>query len=501
MSIESQVNQLNQPKPQRIFRNFSSLTASRVAGDVFTFLFFVVLSRTFGQEGVGHYSFAIALTGFLVVFADFGLYDYSILKINRQTDPAKEYYGKIFVVRFFLSVIVILFMLVLLPFLPFSIEAKFIIFLIGLHQTIYTLISILTAVFVAHEDMHLAGILEFSCKMVTATAAIGIALTGGSLILTLAVFPIVTTAYVIITYFAVAKKYGTPQLNITRSFFIQTLRQARPFAVFLGLEQLSSRIDIVFLGILLSTAAVGIYNAAYRIIFFFLILAYFAGLVLFPLASRLYLVSQAELVTLFHRSLNFAVLIAVPIVGGIWLIAPEVIELVYGEGFTESILILRYLACLIFIAFLKSIMGAFLTACDRQADRTRGQWVAAWANVLGNLLLILVLGIKGAVFALLISESLLLIYYSLRLRDLFGFPRIGLRMGISVLATVTFIITITLFETLPLGLEVFISIALYFSLLLLFKEIRQHELHYLVGVIRVGVIRSRRKSLRKESLV
>ena len=50
---------------------------------MFTFVLFVVLSRTFGQDGIGQYSFAMALTGFFGLFGDFGLYNLSVKEISR----------------------------------------------------------------------------------------------------------------------------------------------------------------------------------------------------------------------------------------------------------------------------------------------------------------------------------------------------------------------------------------------------------------------------------
>ena len=56
---------------------------------LFTFILFVLISRKFGQEGIGQYSFAVGLTGFFAVCADFGLYNYSIKEISAQTNSFK----------------------------------------------------------------------------------------------------------------------------------------------------------------------------------------------------------------------------------------------------------------------------------------------------------------------------------------------------------------------------------------------------------------------------
>lgn len=87
-----------------IFRNFSFLIVGKTLGDVFTFIFFVLLSRAFGQEGIGQYSFAMALAGFFWVFAEFGLYNLSIKEMSRHTGDLGEYYGGIFSLRLILSI-------------------------------------------------------------------------------------------------------------------------------------------------------------------------------------------------------------------------------------------------------------------------------------------------------------------------------------------------------------------------------------------------------------
>jgi hypothetical protein len=77
------------------------------------------------------------------------------------------------------------------PFLPFPGDSKIIILLIGGYQVFITLASGLASVFIAREDAHFAGFVEFSLRAMTALAAIAAILAGGSLIITLATLPAV----------------------------------------------------------------------------------------------------------------------------------------------------------------------------------------------------------------------------------------------------------------------------------------------------------------------
>ena len=88
VAVKSELTE-TQVRGGRIFRNFSFLTAGKLVGDGSTFLLIVVLSRVFGQEGIGWYAFAMAFTGFFVVLADFGLTPFSIKELSRllRLDP------------------------------------------------------------------------------------------------------------------------------------------------------------------------------------------------------------------------------------------------------------------------------------------------------------------------------------------------------------------------------------------------------------------------------
>jgi O-antigen/teichoic acid export membrane protein len=472
--------------PVKIFKNFGFLSVGKTLGDVFTFVMFVALSRAYGQEGLGQYSFAMAMSGFFVVFADFGLYYFSVKEMSRQGDELKAFYGKIFALRLVLSTLVMAVVLLALPWIPFAQEQKIIIALIGAYQVLYTVVDGFSAMFVAREDMHLAGLLELSLRMFASLAALAVIFTGGSLIAAISVLPLVTFLQIGVAFAWVARKYGAPWPAFSLDLFRNTLRESIPYALFRLLYQLSTRVDVLLLGILIGASAAGIYNAAYRVIFILMYLAYFASMSLFPTASKLYKSSREELNTFYHRSLRMIVLVSLPLAAGIWLIAPGLVNLIYGQEFAESAEILRYLSLLILIAFLQNVLGTFLTASDRQVERTRGQWYAALVNGAGNLILIMLLGIRGAAIATLFSETLLVLIFVVRLKALFGWPRLGSRPFIGATASAAFCLFFLYFSSIPMFLVIPLSAVIYVGVLYAFKDFREHEGRGIVRAL-VGV--------------
>lgn len=469
---------------RKIFWNFGFLTLGRASGDIFTFLFFVILSRAFGQDGIGQYSFAMGFAGFFVVFCEFGLYHFTIKELSRRTDSLGDYYDRIFSLRLILLPIVFFVLLITVSFLTFPHETKLIIILIGISEMINRQVEGFGAVFIAHEDAHLVGLLEFSLKAAAALVGIAAVLSGVSLVVVLTALPVVAAAQLLVAYSIVSRKYGRPRLRTSWSSLTYTMREAAPYALSVFLFQLYSRVNIVLLGFFLGVAATGIYNVAYRVIFILTFIPQFAMMAMLPLASRLYTNSMEQLRILYHKALNLIVLVGVPIAAGVWLIAPDLTMLVFGETFVESAPVLRLLAGLIFLTFLSRTMGTFLISCDRQVERTRSQWIVAWVNVLGNLVLIPVFGIEGAATAMLISETLLVCLFAVRLKAILGWPQIGPRLAISGIATASFCLPFTFFPPLSLWMVVLVSMLLYTGILVLFKETRENEVHMFVSLLK-----------------
>lgn len=472
--------------PWRIFRNFGFLTTGRVIGDASMFLLFVILSRTFGQEGIGHYSFAMAFTSFFAVFSEYGLYHLTIKELNRRIESSTLYYSWIISLRVVLSAAVLAILMLTIQLLPFSGQVKLIILLIGAYQLLQKLVEGFTTVFVAHEKTHLACFLDASFKLVSALGGVGVVVASGSLTLAVSVLPAITSVQLVVAYWLVAKRYCPPRLVVSPAPLIRVAREATPYAVSVLLFQIYTRTDVVMLGLFLSAAAAGVYNVAYRIVFLLSFIPALVGIALFPQASRLYTTTAKEFETLYHKALNAAVLIGLPVASGLWLIAPKLIGPIYGEAFSESASILRILSWMVFPAFLIRIMEVFLMSSDQQVVATKSHFMAACLNVTGNLALIPTLGIKGAAIASLLSQGLLMVLFAMRLKVHVGLPRVSSRMLMGGLGATVFCVPFALLPALSLLVVMPASVFLYSTTLLLFKDIRRNEVRMLVSLLRWG---------------
>ncbi len=464
------------PRRRGILHNFGTLMVSRVASDLFTFVFFVVLSRIFGQEGIGQYSFAMALTGFFGLFGDFGLYNLSVKEISRSEGSVAEYAGHAFTLRIAFSLVAFGVLLAALPWISEDPETRWVIAMLGVYQFAYRIANGFAAVFVAKENTRLVAILEVSLRLTVAFAGIGIAFAGGSLLMAVAPLPICALLEIAVAYTLVARLHGRPRLATSFSSLLATARSSVPFGLSSLLFQFNSRVDVVFLGIYLGVSASGAYNVAYRVVFLMTFVAHYAGLALFPVASRLFVSSREELRQLYERALKLALLIGIPASVGLWAIAPDLISLVFGESFEESAAVLGLLAWLLLLSGVKNLLGIFLMACDLQPLRVRNQSITAVLNVTLNALLIPWIGIQGAVLATLIAEGGLCVLHLLCIRPTLQTPPLLARFAISGFASLCFALPALLDWQVALVAFVPGAMLVYLLIVALFRDVRENDL-------------------------
>ena len=253
------------------------------------------------------------------------------------------------------------------------------------------------------------------------------------------------------------------------------VRWAIPYFFSELLGQILIRTNILVLGFVLGTIASGVYKVAYRVVFGLLFLSIFAGITLLPTASNLFLQDKEKLIALYNNSLKVMVFLGLPASCGMWLIAPDLIDLVYGERYSESYPVLRILSGLIFLFSLRTILGTFLTAVNLQSERTKREWYGAIAIVLGNLVCIPIWGVEGSAVITIMSDVFLLSMFVRPLIPLLGSPRIGPSLMMSGIACSAFVIPLFMFSSWSLLGKLLVSVFLYMATLFLFKEMRTNE--------------------------
>lgn len=468
-------------KKNSIIKNFSYLSIGKISGDLLSYILFVYISRIYSIEGAGQYSFAFALTGFFSIFAEFGLHNIVVKELGRSNDNIGSQYSRYFSARLMLTFVSVVVLLLITPFLPLSNETKWIICLIGAYRLIYTLTDGFMSVFIAKGETLIVAFLEVSVRALATLFGVLMIVSGVDIIYTLAILPLVGSLQFILAYQLLSTKYGKPTICFSYKIIIATLKESFPYATSNFLQQITARIDIVLLGFIIGAVAAGIYNAAYRLLFLVIILPYFAGLVLLPVASKLFIDSREGFQYYYAQSLGAIILIGLPIAVGLWLMAENLIILIYGDAFQDSILILRILSASILFLFVSHILGIFLMASDRQIQKARSHWVVAIFNILANIVFIPIFGIHGAAATTVMTEILLVALFLRQMSVVTGMPDLRKKIAIAALGSLLFCLIFSAYPNLPMFIVIPGSILIYGLTLILFRETRNIELLSLIA--------------------
>lgn len=169
----------------------------------------------------------------------------------------------------------------------------------------------------------------------------------------------------------------------------------------LGLAIFNS--DFIFLRAFRDSAAVGHYAAAYTLISFFLNLGAAYTMTLLPVITRLRGDAGATR-ALYDGAMAQVLAGAVPVAVGGFLVADQVVTLVFGGGYAAGAGPLRILIWTIPVAVIRNVSQAALIAYGRQDQLLRTVAWAAGVNVVLNLALIPRWGMAGAAIATMATE-------------------------------------------------------------------------------------------------
>lgn len=216
------------------------------------------------------------------------------------------------------------------------------------------------------------------------------------------------------TQFKIGREIGYAAPSFDR--IVEYLRYSLPLTGSMIAGNASSRVDRVLIGAFLGASAVGVYSIAYQIATAISMYKKPILSTFFPEFSRLIELDQYEECSHYvEQGTRYFSLIALPTVGGMFLIGPQVITAMTGsEAATPSGLLLATIALGI-VVYGFDQMYALILRANKQTVRVTGiRGVGAIGNVLLNLALIPTFGVFGAAIATLGTYALtaLLAYYS-----------------------------------------------------------------------------------------
>lgn len=389
----------------RLAKNTAYLTLATIGQKLIAFVYFALIARIVGVEWTGKYFLALSVTTMVGVIADFGLTSVLVRESAKHPDEETRLLGNVLGAKLLFTLLA-------------GVAAVVVTHAFGHDELTRRIVYLATGV-MALDTIHLTlyGVFRGRHRLDVEAAGIvvGMVLTGvvgvfsllwrpnlGWLVAALAMGSLWNVGYAMAHLWRV--RVWPWQLRCEWRFIKRLLVASFPFALAAIFVKIYSTTDALLLKLFLGDAAVGIYSIAYKLTyaFQFFPLAFVAAL--YPTMSALIANrDRAGLHRVFMQAYWYVLLIAVPVVFGLWSVADELIVAVYGASYAASVLPFKTLIFVLLFIFLDFPLGALLNADDRQATKTAIMGGTMVLNVAANILLIPSFGVLGACYAALIA--------------------------------------------------------------------------------------------------
>jgi O-antigen/teichoic acid export membrane protein len=161
------------------------------------------------------------------------------------------------------------------------------------------------------------------------------------------------------------------------------------------------------MGVFLTSAAVGAYEISWRILTPIFVLTTAVSLTIFPQISAWDANQETDRIErLFPRALTPSLILVVPAFFGAMLLSPEILGLLFGEGFEAAALALPILIAGLIPRAVREITGKTLLGINRPQFVNRAAVVDIAINITLNIILIWQIGLIGAAIATTLSYTI-----------------------------------------------------------------------------------------------
>jgi O-antigen/teichoic acid export membrane protein len=387
-----------------LLKNTFLLTIASIGQKMIAFLYFAFIARQVGDESLlGAYFLALVLTTTVGVFDDAGLTPVVIRDTAKDSSGVVKLLKNVLAWKMCLVPFTMLAACFLAPAFHFSAQATSLVYVAIFVMAADTFSVTFYGVLRGLHTVKYEALGVLLGQLFTATIGVISLMSGVFDLRLLIVALLVGSAWnAIFSAVQVGRKLGFGALVPSLSMGLRPLRLGSMFFLAAVFVKIYSYIDSFTIKMVLGEAAVGVYSIAYKFAYAFQFLPLaFVGALYPAMSSQLH--DKHKLKQTLLQAEWYLALLAAPIVFGLAALAPEVIELVYGERYVVAAPALRALLVGLWFIFMDFPMGSLLNASGMQHKKTFTMGIAMVMNFVANLVFVRMFGITGAGYAAILT--------------------------------------------------------------------------------------------------
>lgn len=400
----------------RVLQNLGWLTGGQLVGDFAAFIFFILLSRNFGPEGVGIYAFGLAVASVGRTIASLGVDNFGVRELaTRESEDAIEVVGRILGAQCWLIALYVVGCILFLVFAGVSPKIIIVASLLIVYQLSAGLVRSLFLPAFAERRMAGPALLDSGSRVLAIIGGIVVMLLDGNILIEVLIgFPICGILLVTLALWRARRDLGGLRIDLNLRSVFAIAKQAWPFAAGGVVFQLHSRADVLMLSLIAGSAATGIYAAGLKFVEVSMMVVALFAFALYPRLTQLAERDQIGFEIAVNTLMKGGFVACVILGWGIFVFVPDLIPLFFGLDFTDTKLVVKLFALLVPLKGLVILGDRLMLAAGRQVQKLRFQTISTGLNVVFNGILIPVLVVEGAIIASVVSiavNAFLLVRY------------------------------------------------------------------------------------------
>ncbi|MFC1632751.1 flippase [Patescibacteria group bacterium] len=377
----------------------------KILGLIVGLITFAILTRYLGRDAFGQYSTIMAYLGFFAILADFGLFAITIREFADGKIEQSRLFRNVTALRLTLTVGFFVIGGAIAWFIPYPLVVK-----VGIW------VGILSYLFLQQTSLYAAIFqYKFTAWKLAFSEVVGriIFLAGVVLVVylqagLLSVMWVLVAGNLIALLINIlfARRYVKVGFAFDFTIWKRILKLAVPLAAAIVLNIIYFHFDTIILSWFKPEADVGIYGAAFKVVDILVAFpAIITGLVLGTLTHFVNR-NRERFRRVFRKTFELLLIISVPVVVGVILTAPKIIEVIAGGEYAESAFVLQIIILSIPFMFVGNLASQAFVAGERIKSLTLIFGVGAVLSLVSNFIAIPLYSYTGAAITTVGVEAL-----------------------------------------------------------------------------------------------
>jgi len=474
----------NKTARQTVAKNTFWLAVSQLGSRLIRAAIIIYAARVLGAAEYGLFSYVLGFAGFFTIFSDIGVGHLLTRDTARHPDERPQYFSNSFWAKITLLALTAVLIIFIAPHITNIEMAKALVPLVAILVIADGLREFSIAFLRGMERMETEAFIVTIMNVTIMAAGFAILAVQQTARALLYSYIASVVAAAVLAVLILRRYYGHifRYVSIDRIRYIVKTSWPIAFSSMLGIFMLNT--DMVMLGWWRTAEEIGYYAVGQRIIQVLYTLPALLASATFPMLSRLVKEQSPRERDLNETSMTMIYLAALPLAMGGIIVAPDLIELVFGPQYLPAVLSFRILLLTPLLAFPAILLSNLVVAHNQQRPTLKYVAVGAGGNIIFNAVLIPLLGIMGAAIATLVAQ---LLNYGLiwrHMKKMSDFHTLRYLKKTAIAVSVMGIATILLkYAGVHVAANITISAIIYFALLWKMKEKTLLEMKSMVPLL------------------